>query len=206
MDEIACNISQFDLENGATSCMAASMCAARLFLEKDLTRADLERVLKAGATVYTRWTTTTGSTCNQCWKDVVNVVPRYLEQAFALYEANGVFGADTRSACTSLYGDVFDACAADARHTRVAGVITANGGSYMIAKDADYWYCFDPHGAYGLRDPSNPTGGATLRRSRDRAAMQHYLQHDVMSAPDNCEFHAVLFAGGKKPSAAADSE
>jgi len=115
MDELACDKTQFDFEHGATSCMAASMCCARLFLEKDLRREDILRVLNAGATLYGRWASSAEGENNglQCWTDVVNTYPRFLQRAKVVYEGNGFFGATHRdeNASTILFDDMLDACA-----------------------------------------------------------------------------------------------
>lgn len=189
MDEIVCAKNQFDFDNGATSCMAASMCCARLFLDQELQRADLERALHAGATLYGRWAAGAGNHGLQMWKDVVRTCPRYLDRARTVYEGNGLFGATERGESTVLYGDVLDACETAAADGPVAGVLTTGGASYMVGKDAQYWYAFDPHGG-----GSTMGSGATFRRMQDRAVLADYVRDELTGAAAGAEFNVVLFA------------
>lgn len=191
MEEIACERSQFDVPFGSLSCMAASMCVARLFLDADIRREDLERSLDAGAAIHKAWSAQTqlGPARMQCWTDVVKTVPGYMKGGVkVLYEGNGLFGAKARGEATVLYEDV--QAEMNKRHDkRSAGVFTSDGGSYMVGRDASFWYCFDPHGA--------TTGGekrvATLRRSSDADAMALYVRDEAIGATDADEFHVVLF-------------
>ena len=108
VSEMVCSRSQFDIPHGSLSCMATSMCCARLFLEQPLECADLERILEAGAKVYHQWSQENNTEEMQCWTDVVKAFPPYLKNIRTVYEGNGFFGDTKNSEYTVLYKSIFD--------------------------------------------------------------------------------------------------
>jgi len=184
MDEIVCDYSQFQIPNGSRSCMATSMCCARLFLDQDIGRADLHRVLHAGAALYTRWQRDSGSDELQYWTCVTKTFPAFLNAVTPVFESNGFFDNDNgggEAQCT--FDEVLDELSS---HSRCAGVITALGSTYSLCWDGDFLHAFDSHGC-------NDTAAAVFRRTRDRDAFCAYVV-DELVGHRRAEFSCVLFA------------
>lgn len=210
MDELVCDTNQYEVPHGRLSCTAASMCCARLLLEKGgtgITKDDLHRALRAGGVLYHRWRKTVPSDALQCWADVTRAHPTLLDGYAAVYETNGFLpanggpdaplpqDADANPFVLGTVDDVLDAAAA--RGTR-AGVLTAHHGSYAIGYERPFWYVFDPHGT-ACTSHATHVSPATLRRVRRREDFRRYLltsvvPHAPARAATRAQFQAVLFA------------
>ena len=211
MDELVADANQFDVPDGRLSCTAASVCCARLLLDKgatSLTKDDLNRLLRAGARLSRQWHDAGGATAAasslQCWTDVVRVFPALLDGYRATYETNGFFDASAVPPSDEYTGYVAFATALDAlaAHSPQAGVLTAQRGSYAVAYDAPFWYVFDPHGTHHTSHAHHPQP-ATLRRTRDRALFHRYVACHVVDARPSTEFQVVLFTATPTPASAS---
>jgi hypothetical protein len=202
MDELVCDVNQYDVPHGDLSCNAASLCCARLLLEKGgtgITKDDLYLALQAGGTLYSRWHQRDPVASLTCWRDVVRLYPALFEGYNVAFETNGFLPghAPLPSDAASFGYATFDA-ALDAvgigeeKGGNRVGVLTSKQGSYTIGFERPYWYVFDPHGTPNATH-AHHASPATLRRTQDREAFKNYLTREVLGAATGGEFHLVLF-------------
>lgn len=186
MDEMTCDYSQFQIANGSNSCMATSMCCCRLFLEQDLQKEDLHRVLQAGAILYGQWRQNSANRdvhVQQYWTCVTKSFPNLLRGVSPVFESNGFFDRAVEGGCT------FDRVLAElsAGTGRRSGVLTSDGGSYALCYNAPFYYIFNSHGG----NPPNDDV-AIFRRTRDRTLFRDYVVSDAVGN-GTAQFSVVLF-------------
>ena len=184
MDEIVIEFNQFEVENGSNCCMAASMCFARLFLDQDIHRQDLERIIHAGAALYGRWLEKRDTYHQQYWTCVTRDFPAFLSNISCSFETNGFFDSNGTE-CTSSFDAVM--CQLASGGVRRGGVLTCEHSSYSICFDGNYYYLFDPHGQRG--------GGAYMRRTKDVEIMKSFITSELVLS-HRSQFSCVLFEAG----------
>jgi hypothetical protein len=207
MDKLVCRLNQSDVDNGDIACTAIAACYVRLVLEAQpgstLTREDLVRAIKAGAFLCGIWKGTDDARRFglQCWTDVRATFPDLFEGLVPTYEGSGQFGvvpeaddAFGRVAFSQALAE-FEAFNADGTPAVRAGILTAAGRSFGLARRGAYWYVFDSH----------PRPGATLHRSVGRVLLARYLTRELLQPAAGRRFHVTVFGLAAGPGGRANT-
>jgi hypothetical protein len=142
MEEINCELTQFDVPGGDTACTACSLFMARSFLAGgsagtvDTIHRDMVAAIRQGAAVPQ-----VGREY-QMWTDVARSEPDAVGGLSLVYETNGYFDkAVAFPGYCAHFSDVFEKQFV----AGTSGVLTTNGSSYMIGRDTQHYYLFDSH-------------------------------------------------------------
>ena len=182
---MVCDYSQFQIDHGSNACMATAMCCCRLFLEQDLHKEDLHRVLHAGAILYDKWRQQHKDDphTQQYWTCVTKSFPKLLRRMSPVFESNGFFNKHVDGGCT--FDRVINELSSGT--SRRSGVLTSDGSSYALCYDGDFYYIFNSHGGEPPHEDE-----AVFRRTRDRNVFQAYVANEVV-ANSSAQFSCVLF-------------
>jgi hypothetical protein len=152
MEEIVCDVNQFQVRGGALSCTTASVLCARLGLNRPLDKSDLHRILHAAGKLYASWKDTSVDRALQHWKNVVDFFPPIMDGI--VRPPREFYGGPS-----PLSEGTFEE-AIEALQPHMSAVLTYDASSFAILRQGGTYYYFDPHGA---------GAGAVYRRTSDVA-------------------------------------